>query len=281
MGRTWSRPQLLRYEQSGTDFDPEDPLKSTFLNHNEGYFGNNILPRKDGTLITVLAHANSLRDTKNNQRVWRMGSVVMIGKWNANRKDYDWRPGARTEITPDESARGLMEPEVAELKDGRLLVVWRGSTHGWDGTKARLPGHKFFSISDDGGETLPAPAVWTYDDGSAFYSPSSYHRMIRHSVTGKLYWIGNITAQPPVGNSPRYPLVIAQVDDQTGLLIKSTVTAIDDRREGQGDIQFSNFALLEDRETHHLELYLTTYGEDPDPNRWTFADCYQYILKIK
>jgi hypothetical protein len=33
--------------------------------------------------------------------------------------------------------------------------------------------------------------------------------MIRDSVTGKLYWIGNICAAPPSGNSPRYPLVIA------------------------------------------------------------------------
>lgn len=85
----------------------------------------------------------------------------------------------------------------------------------------------------------------------------------------------------PNGNSPRYPLVIAEVDYETGLLVRSTVTLIDDRREGQGDIQFSNFSLLEDRETHDLELYLTTYGEDPNPALWTAADCYKYSLKIK
>jgi hypothetical protein len=274
LGQTWTAPQLLRYENSGTDFDGENPLQATFLNHNEGYFGNNILRRKDGTLVTVLAHANAPHDKLNHQRAWRMGSVLFVGKWNADRKDYDWRAGARVEITPDESSRGLMEPEVAELTDGRLLVVWRGSN-------SKLPGHKFFSISNDNGQTLAAPAVWTYDDGTAFYSPSSYHRMIRHSVTGKLYWLGNITNQPPSGNSPRYPLVIAQVDDKTGLLMKATVTLIDDRREGQGDIQFSNFSLLEDRKTHHLELYLTTYGEDPDPAKWTAADCYKYTLKLK
>lgn len=273
-GETWTVPQLLRYEEKGADYDPADPLKATFLNHNEGYFGNNILRRKDGTLVTVLAHANSKRDEKNNQRPWRMGSELFTGKWNAEKKEYEWRAGAHVDVTPDESSRGLMEPEVAELSDGRLLVVWRGSS-------SKLAGHKFFSISKDNGKSLSPPAVWKYDDGKAFYSPSSYHRMIRHSVTGQLYWLGNITDKKTLGNSPRYPLVIAQVDDKTGLLMKSTVTLIDDRKEGQGDIQFSNFSLLEDRKTHHLELYLTTYGEDPNPRKWTAADCYKYTLKFK
>ena len=90
-----------------------------------------------------------------------------------------------------------------------------------------------------------------YDDGSSFYSPSSYHRMIRHSMSGKLYWIGNISAAPPSGNSPRYPLVIAEVDETIPALKKSTVTVIDDKQPGQTDaIQFSNFSLLEDRESH-------------------------------
>ena len=147
-----------------------------------------------------------------------MGSVVFLARWNADRKDYDWTPAARVEISPEHSARGLMEPEVAELKDGRLLVVWRGSTHGWDGSVAKLPGRKFFSVSTDGGRTLTPPAVWKYDDGSDFYSPSSIHRMIRHSVTGKLYWLGNISPTPPSGNSPRYPLVIAEVDEAKAAL---------------------------------------------------------------
>ena len=63
-------------------------------------------------------------------------------------------------------------------------------------------------------------------------------------------------------------------------LRKSTVTAIDDRRPEQGNIQFSNFSLLENRETHTLELYLTTYGQEPDPNDWATADNYRYTLRL-
>jgi hypothetical protein len=281
LGRTWSQPQQLCYED-GAAFDPGEPKKSSFLDHNEGYLGNNLLVRADGTILHVLAHANAPGDPGNNQRPWRMGSVLFQGRWNAQREDYDWVPGARVEISPEHSARGLMEPEVAELEDGRLLVVWRGSTHGWDGSVAKLPGRKFFSVSSDGGRTLTPPAVWTYDDGSDFYSPSSIHRMIRHSVTGKLYWLGNVSATPPRGNSPRYPLVIAEVDEAKVALKKGTVSVIDDRQPGQGqDIQFSNFSLLEDRETHLLELHLTTYGQEPDPADWATADSYKYFLKLK
>ena len=255
--------------------------KAAFLDHNEGYFGNNLLVCRDGALVHALAHCNAPGDPKNNQRPWRMGSILFLGRWNADRQDYDWTPGAQVEISPDHSARGLMEPEVAELADGRLLVVWRGSTHGWDGSVAKLPGRKFSSISSDGGQTLTAPAVWKYDDDSDFYSPSSIHRMIRHSVTGKLYWIGNISPTPPRGNSPRYPLVIAEVDEDKAALRKGTVTVIDDRQPGQGDIQFSNFSLLEDRETHRFELHLTTYGEEPVPADWATADNYKYVLEIR
>ena len=120
-----------------------------------------------------------------------------------------------------------------------------------------------------------------YDDGSDFYSPSSIHRMIRHSVTHRLYWLGNISATPPHGNSPRYPLVMAEVDEGMAALRKGTVTAIDDRQPDQGDIQFSNFSLLEDRETHRFELYLTTYAQQPDPADWATADNYKYFVELR
>ena len=281
LGRTWSEPRQLKYEE-GVNFDPKQPTNRAFLDHNEGYFGNNICVRKDGTLVHVLAHCSALGDPQNNERLWRMGSIVFLGEWNADRNDYDWKPGGRVEISPEHSARGLAEPEVAELADGRLLVVWRGSTHGWDGSVAKLPGRKFFSISSDGGMTLTTPAVWQYDDGSDFYAPSSFHRMIRHSVSGKLYWFGNITPAPPKGNSPRYPLVIAEVDDEKGALKKNSVTIVNDRSEGQSaNVQFSNFSLLEDRETHRFELHLTTYGQDPDPADWATADSYKYFLELR
>jgi len=272
-GKTWTTPKQLRYEE-GSDFDPKEPLKPSFLKHNQAYFGSNILRRSNDTLIHCVAHANAKIDTDNDKRPWRMGSLCFIGRWDAGAGDYQWTAGKRVEISPHLSSRGLMEPEVAELKDGRILTIWRGSN------TAKTPGRKWFSISCDGGMTLSEVQELKYDDGSSFYSPSSYHRMIRHSITEKLYWLGNISAVPPSGNSPRYPLVIAEVDEEIPALKKSTVTAIDDRQPGQSAaIQFSNFSLLENRETHELELYLTTYGQD-EKNVFS-ADNYKYTLTLK
>ena len=172
-----------------------------------------------------------------------------------------------------------MEPEVAELRDGRLLVVWRTSTHGWDGSVARLPGRKYFSLSTDGGRTLSPPTEWKYADGTSFYSPSSYHRMLRHS-NGKLYWFGNICAKPPDGSRPRYPLVMAEVDEDKPALKRETVTVIDDYdpKTQTEWIQYSNFSLTEDRETHAFELYLTGWGEYADGYQ---ANVFRYTIALR
>lgn len=273
LGLTWEEPKLLRYEPGG-DFDPDDPFNPGFLKHNQAYFGGNILRRSDGTLVHCVAHANAPGDPKNDERPWRMGSLSFLGKWNAEEGDYDWTPGQRVEISPDVSSRGLMEPFLAELEDGRLLVVWRGSN------TAKTPGRKWFSVSTDGGRTLTSPEELKYDDGSRFYSPSSFHTMLRHSITGKLYWVGNICPKPPSANSPRYPLIIAEVDEAAPALKRKTVTRIDDRRdEDSPRLQLSNFSCFEDRQTHSVEVYLTRLGEDAD-DFWG-ASAYKYTLTLK
>jgi hypothetical protein len=179
-----------------------------------------------------------------------------------------------------------MEAAIAELRDGRLLVVYRGT-----GT-AETPGRKWYSVSSDGGMTLGKVQEWKYDDGTRFYSPSSYHRMLRSSATGRLYWMGNICPEPPRGNSPRYPLVIAEVDEDVPALKRNTVTVIDDcLPSDSADLQLSNFSLIENRRTHCFELFLTRIGERalmrgpdkdvyPSKRFWT-ADCYKYTLSFK
>ena len=152
-----------------------------------------------------------------------MGAVCFIGTRDNAAHVHHWTAGGRLAISPDKSSRGLMEPAAAELTDGRVLIIFRGSN-----TKT-TPGRKWFTVSGDGGKTLSAVEELKYDDGTSFYSPSSYHAMIRHSQTKKLYWLGNICATPPKGNSPRYPLVITEVDEAIPALRKATVTAIDDR----------------------------------------------------
>ena len=272
-GRTWSLPKQLRYEE-GEEFDPARPHRPEYLQRNNAYFGTSILRHSNGTLVLPVAHANAPGDSGNDRRPWRMGSLCFIGRWDAAARDVLWVPGQRVEISPELSARGLMEPDLVELRHGRVLVVWRGSN------TAKTPGRKWFSLSDDGCRTLTQPQEWRYSDGSRFYSPSSIHRFVRHSMTGKVYWLGNICPTPPRGNSPRYPLVIAEVDEGKAALRKETLTVVDDRGPGQpAGVQFSNFSLFENRETHELELYITPIG--CDPTDWRNADCCKYTLTLR
>lgn len=282
LGRTWSEPKQLRYED-GPVFDEKNPLNEEFLQRNQGYFGNNIIRHSNGTLIHCLAAVNVPYENKTGESYhpWtpadakNIGSLCMMGAWNDAAKDYDWTAGAPVWVGLEVSSRGLMEPDVVELKGGRVLVVWRGSD------TPQTQGHKWFSVSEDGGKTLSPVAEWKYADGSSFYSPSSIHRFIRHSQNGKLYWIGNICPNPPSGNSPRYPLIIAEVDEAAAALKKETVTVIDDRGpDDTAAVQLSNFSLFENKETHAFELYLTKYGQY-SAEVWQTADCYKYLVNVR
>ena len=88
-----------------------------------------------------------------------------------------------------------MEPTIAEMPDGRILMVLRGSND----AKPQLPGHKWFTTSADEGKTWEPVTRWTCTDGSPFFSPSSMSQLVRHS-SGRYFWIGNITPENPCGN---------------------------------------------------------------------------------
>src|SRR5699024_7084105 len=118
-----------------------------------------------------------------------------------------------------------------------------------------------------------------YDTGEQFYSPASIHQTFRSAKTGKLYWIGNISKEPPHGNRPRYPLNIVEIDENGPSFIKDTLTVIDTRdpKVDTDKVQLSNFFLLQDRETDEVELYLTKLGENK--NTWS-ANAYKYTLSF-
>ncbi len=279
-GRRWSEARQLCYED-GPRFDAANPLAPEFLARNQSYFGNNIIRHSNGTLIHAGAAVNVPHENPGGKSydgrvpadAKNIGSLCFVGSWDKALQDYRWAGGEAVWVPLEVSARGLMEPDVVELKDGRVLVVWRGSN-----TPA-TPGRKWFSVSEDGGKTLSPVREWKYDDGTQFYSPSSIHRFFRHSVSGTLYWVGNICEAPPSGNSPRYPLIIARVDEAIPALERDTVTLIDAREaEDSPKLQLSNFCVIENRETHVAELYLTRLGANPE-DFWG-ADAYKYSLRF-
>ena len=132
-------------------------------------------------------------------------------------------------------------------------MVVRGSND----RKPELPGYRWRAISRDGGRTWTKPEPWTYHDGSPFYSPSACSQLLRHS-NGRLYWLGNISPQNPRGNRPRYPFIIGEVDNDSGLLRRDTIRVIDDRRPEEPEIlMLSNFYAREDRKSGGIALHMT------------------------
>jgi len=154
---------------------------------------------------------------------------------------------------PAKSTRGWDEPTLAVLRDGRILAVLRGSND----KRPELPAHKWACWSADGGRTWTSPKPWTFDDGAAFHSPSACSQLLAHP-SGKLYWLGNINEKNPAGNRPRYPLVVAEVDPGSGLLVRRTLRTVDTLQAGEDPVlTLSNFYAREDRRTGGIALHMT------------------------
>jgi len=109
------------------------------------------------------------------------------------------------------------------------------------------------------------PGRKAYDDDRSIYSPSSIHRFFRSARNGKLYWMANMTSEPSPGNGLRYPLYIAEIDEEKAVVKRESLLLVDDRRAGELEaVQLSNFCIVEDRETLDIEIYLTRIGENAE-----------------
>lgn len=273
-GRTWDPPKLLKYEE-GADYSATDWSNPEFLTHNRSYTGYNIQPLADGGMATACSIGTTIVNEKGEKE--NVGGVVLfIGHWNAAQRTYQWQASNTVAVSKAISSRGLFEGWVSQLANGDLFVDMRASR-----TK-KNPGRGFYAISKDGGKTLGKAMELKYDDDTRFFRPSSLGKMLRHSVTGKLYWFGNINDFPDLsdGNRPRYPLYFAEVDEDKPALKRHTLSVIDDYdpKTQTASIQFSNFSVVEDRETHVFELYLTGWGEYKNGRT---AHVYRYAIPLK
>jgi hypothetical protein len=268
-GRTWGEARQLKYE-NGPEFDPENWGKPEYFRTNEMYIGR-VAVLSSGSVVISATVPVPYRNQEDERipsvfpNTYREGCVAgamcFVGRWNEERQDYDWTTSEPVFLPRRISTRGLVELDLSELSNGNLLLIMRGSNVGLD--RVKCPGRKWFSVSEDGGLTWSEVKDIRYDTGEQLYSPASISRTIRSSKTGKLYWVGNIPDIPPEGNSPRYPLQIVEIDEKRPSFKKDTVTVIDDRNPERDSehLQLSNFSLLEDRETHEMEVYLTRLGE--------------------
>jgi len=183
-------------------------------------------------------------------------SAVLIARWNDS-GILDWELSKLVKGDATRSTRGMLEPTIIEAPDGRILMVLRGSND----RKPELPGYRWYAVSTDHGRSWSPPKPWTYDNGESFHSPSSCSQLLGHS-SGRICWIGNISPSNPRGNSPRYPLVIGEVDPESLLLRKDSVLVIDDRLPGEPEwTALSNFYAREDRISREIVVHLSPIGK--------------------
>ncbi len=237
------------------------------------------LTRSDGVILVPVQSTpvGPDGDYANPGRGYTYTDCMMLkGTWRED-GGLNWTCSERVLGDPERTTRGVIEPTIAELTDGNILMVMRGSND----AVPEWPGHKWMAFSRDGGDTWTEASPWTYEDGFAFHSPSACSQLLPHS-NGKLYWIGNLTQENPRGNRPRYPIVIGQVDQDKGLLIRDSVTPLDDRQPGESErMTLSNFHSREDRETGHILTFLPRFFVNSEEGEHRFtADLSQITCRI-
>src|SRR3989442_2938665 len=190
----------------GAEFNPRHPLPGVYTGKNMVMLGDVAsvpIALRDGSIllpaiVTTIDAAGTVYNPTGGYTY--TSAVVLHGRWRRNR--FTWRSSDVVQGDPDKCTRGMDEPTLGALADGRLIMVMRGSND----RKPSLPGYKWVSYSSDGGFRWTAPKPWTYRNGDAFFSPSACSQLLRHS-NGKLYWLGHISSPKPRRKPPRTPVL--------------------------------------------------------------------------
>lgn len=280
-GLTWYLDEQIIHR--GAEFSPSHPLPGVKTGQTCFMIGDTAsvpLFLADGTLLlpVIITPAGPDGNYYNPGGGYTYtDAAVLHGRWAADGRHLEWELSQLVKADPKLSTRGMDEPTLAQLEDGRLLMVLRGSND----KKPELPGRRWAAYSSDRGRTWTTPVPWTYVSGASFFSPASCSQLVMHS-TGRIFWLGNLTPENPVGNRPRYPFVVGEVDRRTGLLRQESVRMVDDRQPGDSpDLTLSNFSAVEDRSSGEIVLHMSrlfqhSQGESRD---WT-SDAFVYRIPI-
>ncbi|MCX6993254.1 MAG: sialidase family protein [Kiritimatiellaeota bacterium] len=264
--------------QQGKQYNPAHPLDGVWADKNGANVDDTrpIVRATNGEIMVPITSSVLDKDGLPENPLNAYGFAyagVLIGQWLKDGSDLTWNY-SRVGIDAQLSSRGLSEPTLVELKrKGEFMLVARGSNdrgickyeafpggrykYSWTGSrdkKTAVAGHKWVSFSKDYCRTWSEPVLFTYSDGTAFFSPSACSTLIRSRKNGRLYWIGNICPENPDGNCPRYPLIIGQVDEKNCGLIKESVLVLDTLNPAYDTpkTELSNFHVYEDPQTGNI-----------------------------
>ncbi len=259
-GRTWVCDEPI--VQHGEEYSAEHPIDGVHITKNCFFLGDSgcrPIRTREGTVLVPMQMPPLNADGQgfyNPGGGWYwLDSMVLIGRWTEDNRIV-WDASEPIQGDGDRTARGLYEPTLAQMPNGSILCVMRGSNGGRRDPRYEWPSHKWNCVSEDGGHTWSEPKPWTYAGGEPFFSPASMSELFTHS-NGRVYWIGNLSDRNCRANHPRWPLVIGEVDPKTYGLIRERILVIDNKQPDEPDINLSHWHSYEDRETRDIIITTT------------------------
>jgi len=276
-GATWCEPIQIVDQREGYDANCWGP---GFEYGQRGGImaGRECLWLDDGSLLVPFTEYERL-----NGKPWFFRVVCARGHWREDGSGLDWLFGSAIEVPLEQATSGCCEPALTSLGGDRLFVTMRCQ----GGEEQGIYSAKYSALSEDGGMTWSTPEPLLYDDGTAVWSPASSSSFYESSKTGKTYWIANILDEPVFGQTPRYPLNLAEFDSNTTRIVKDSVRLIQDRPDDAHElVRYTNFGNYEDRSTGHLiitlpEQYRRMGWDDMKKPEDFAADCVKYTVEIE
>ena len=240
----------------------------------------------DEQIAASLEDAQCPAELRTDARYFALG-LCLLAKWRDDLSGLEWESGGLMELPWGYTGAGTCgsdEPAVAFLDDGRWFATLRLSTGHKDLFKKRgIPILPYGVASTDQGRTWGHPQPLHFDDGTVVFAPSSYPEFVRHSASGKWYWIGNILDQPVYGEcDPRHPLSIAELDPATLTLKRDTVTVIQAKEPDDLEwIRYSNFRTYERRDGTGFTLLMNkSYCEFQEGFKTLPRPTFRYHIRI-
>lgn len=270
-GRTWSRPSQVIDCRPGYD---------------EIHWAPDLKYRERGAMADMLAYT-WLGDGSLVFGMTVMGSsiegvIYARARWNGEGSDLEFTFGDLISVGPEVARGGCCEPAVTGLGGERLFNAMRCQGDEASG----LYSTRQCTTSSDGGMTWSAPEPLEYEDGDKVWNPASFSQFVTSSKTGKTYWFANILPGPVHGQTPRYPLTVAEFDAKQCCILRDTVQVIHDLPEGAPEERrYTNWGVYEERGTGDFVMTLPeqpkfmNYTEMTKAEEFT-ADCIRIRIKI-
>ena len=149
--------------QKGKEYSPEHPVDGVHISKNCYFLGDlgcDPIRTREGTILVPMQMpplANDGKSLYNPGGGWYwLQTRILIGRWTEN-NDIEWESSEPIVGDGKRTVRGLYEPTLAQMPDGNIICIMRGSNGGKSDPSNKLPSRKWISISKDGGHKWSKP----------------------------------------------------------------------------------------------------------------------------